>query len=408
MYIHRAQLRPLLDSRKEQTLEVVLTSGRFSVKASVPHGKSTGSHEAVALPFQEALRSFDRLEKELYRYDFSSQKDFDGFLSGWDGSEDKHVLGANTMLALSIAFARIMAREKKQEVFDYIYEEFLHRFPSAQKKSPYLVANLVNGGAHGSFSPAWRSQFHVSPLSFQEFHIIPLVDDVAVGLGLVQEFYFKLKRKLSLYFDDADIAMGDEAGFSAPFDSPYMVFDIFSDLIEQYHYPCGIGIDAAASEFYKGGRYVYQGKEIVKEELLSEYIHIIDTYPLLFLEDPFHEDDFDSFSDLFGRVKHEDLLIVGDDLTVTQLPRVAQASEQGAVNACIVKPNQVGTISEVLDVVSYMYAHGMRAVTSHRSGETLDTFIADLAVGIGAWGIKAGAPVRPERSVKYERLISIG
>lgn len=408
MYIHTAHLRPLLDSRKEQTLEVTLTSERFSVKASVPHGKSTGSHEAVALPFQEALRSFDRIRTELYQYDFSSQKDFDRFLSQWDGSDDKHVLGANTMLALSIAYARLMARERKQEVFEYIYQEFLPLFPSAQKKSPYLVANLVNGGAHGSFSSAWRSQFHVSPLSFQEFHVIPLVDDVAVGLGLIQEFYSKIRRKLSSYFDDVDIAMGDEAGFSAPFDSPHMVLDIFSDLIEKYHYPCGIGIDAAASEFYKDGMYLYQGKEISKEELLSEYMHIIDTYPLLFLEDPFHEDDFASFSGLFEKVKHEDLLLIGDDLTVTQLSRVAEASKQGAVNACIVKPNQVGTITEVLEVVSYMYAHGMRAVASHRSGETLDTFIADLAVGIGAWGIKAGAPVRPERSVKYERLVSIG
>lgn len=408
MRIHTAQLRPLLDSRKEQTLEVVLGSGRFSSKASVPHGKSTGSYEAHSLSFQEALRSFDKLLGELYTHDFPSQKDFDAFLIQWDGTEDKHVLGANTMLALSMAFSRLMARENKQELFDYLYHEFRNTFPSAQKKSPYFVVNLVNGGVHGVFSPAWRSQFHVSPLPFQEFHIIPLVDDVAVSLGLVQEFYFKLKRKLALYFDDADIAMGDEAGICAPFDSPRMVLDIFSDLIEKHHYPCGIGIDAAASEFFKGGKYLFGGKELDAKELLEEYRSLIDTYPIILLEDPFFEDDFDSFSTLYEKTKSDDLLIVGDDLTVTHMARVKRASQDGAVNACIIKPNQVGTITEVLEVVSYMYAHGMKAVASHRSGETLDAFISDLAVAIGAWGIKAGAPVRPERASKYERLISIG
>lgn len=407
MRITSASIRPLLDSRKTQTLEVVLSNGRIEAKASTPHGKSTGSHEAVSLPFQKSLVAFDSIVYELYQQDFSSQEAFDLFLREKDGSDDKHVLGANTILALSMAFARLMAREQKKDLVDYLYNEFSSLSPLAKKKFPYIIANLVNGGSHGAFHPSWRAQFHVSPLSFQEFHIIPQVDDVSVSFGLIQEFFTKLRRELFELFGENHVRIGDEAGFSAPFDSYKKVLYLFSDLIEKYHYPCGIGIDVAASEFYKEGVYNVDGEEYSAEDLLAEYVDMIDSFPLLLLEDPFFEDDVASFAHLREKIRGKDVLIIGDDLTVTQEARVAMAQEAGAIDGCIIKPNQVGTIRETLSVVSHLYAHGQEAIVSHRSGETLDSFIADLAVSVGAWGIKIGAPASAERLAKYHRLVSL-
>jgi len=300
-------------------------------------------------------------------------------------------------LVLSLAFARLKAKIENIELFQYINN--ISQIKIEKFTLPKPIFNVINGGSHATHPQ--------SKLSFQEFQVIPLVDDLGLGMSIVKEFYRKLGDYLVEKYGKGNVLLGDEAGYSAPFQSNEEVLDILWDFINEHNYPLRIGLDLAASQFYNKERLVYfvDGKEYSAEELKKYYLELIDRYQLISLEDPFEEEDFDSFTKLKEETK--DILIIADDLTTTNPERLKIAIEKKAGNTILIKPNQIGTLSETLNVVKMAYENNWEVIVSHRSGETMDNFIADLAVGIGAWGLKAGAPGAPERLVKYERILEI-
>ncbi|MEK7451657.1 MAG: phosphopyruvate hydratase [Patescibacteria group bacterium] len=419
MKITDASIKIILDSRQKETIEVGLRAADFWTKASIPSGKSRGRHEAFVLEPRQAAEKLSEIKPLLLKRDFENQRDFDDFLISLDASENKENLGGNLILALSLAFARLKAKKEGKELFEYIYDNFTNqsrikfanirgKISDGLERLPHPIFNVINGGAH-SAQPKSR-------LTFQEFQVIPTVNDFNISFAVGKEFYFKLGNVLDKKFG-ADVRLGDEAGYSAPFKNNEEALEVLYELILKYRYPLKIGLDAAASQFYKSGAagkkregfYLVDGKEVVAAELKKIYASIIRAYGILSIEDPFDEESFDDFSDLARMLAQaeEKILVIADDLTTTNIKRLATAVEKKSANAILIKPNQIGTLTETLDVSQLAYRSGWQAVVSHRSGETMDDFIVDLAVGLGAWGIKAGAPAKEERLAKYERLLEI-
>ncbi len=404
MKIINVNLKIILDSRGKETLEAELKSGEFSAIASVPAGKSTGAHEAFVLEPKKALEKFEEIRNKILEKDFQSQKEFDNFLISLDGTENKSSLGGNLILSLSLAFARLKTKSEGKELFQYINKEL--GINNQKLGTPKPIFNVINGGAHAQ-----------NKLEFQEFQVIPTVDDFGIALSIGKEFYRKLQEFLENKFGKENIFLGDEAGFSAPFRNNEEALEILADLIEKYKYPLKIGLDVAATQFYvpaealakegKDGYYLINGKKYSAEELKDYYLKLIDAYNIISIEDPFYEESFNDFSVLSHRIAADDFLIITDDLTTTNSERLKTAIEKKSGNAILIKPNQIGTLTETLNVVKMAYENNWQAVVSHRSGETMDDFIADLSVAINAWGIKAGAPAKPERLAKYNRILEI-
>lgn len=405
----------ILDSRQKETIEVGLRAADFWAKASVPSGKSRGRHEAFVLEPRQAMEKLEGVKPLLLKRDFENQRDFDDFLISLDATENKENLGGNLILALSLAFGRLKAKSENKELFQYIRS--IAKLPIALLQSnspkghcqlPRPIFNVINGGAHSAQSK--------SRLAFQEFQVIPTVKDFGIAFAVGKEFYFKLGSILDKKFG-ADVRLGDEAGYSVPFKKNEEALEVLYELIFKYRYPLKIGLDAAASQFYnpaaagkkKEGLYSIDGKQISAAELKDLYASFMKAYGIISIEDPFDEESFDDFADLarMSAEAEEKTLIIADDLTVTNSKRLATAIDKKSGNAILIKPNQIGTLTETLDVVELTYQNGWQAIVSHRSGETMDDFIADLAVAIGAWGIKAGAPAKEERLAKYERLLEI-
>ena len=450
MKISNADLKIILDSRGQETLEVELKTDKFSALASVPSGKSRGTHEAFVLEPKLALEKFEEIKSQILSASVSgrieSQEDFDNFLIELDGTHStssgqapKSNLGGNLILALSLAFARLKAKSEGLELFQYINKIFQipnsSSLPSSQLDGqelqraggfqiPKPIFNVINGGAHSGYPHKSASNQHQSAsLEFQEFQIIPEVKDFGMALGLGQEFYEKLGQFLEKKFGKENVVLGDEAGFSCPFKNNEEAIEILAELIEKYKYPLRIGLDVAASQFYRQpttndqqrGFYLINNKQYSADELRDFYLRLIESYDILSIEDPFNEEDFDEFTslaaDLYGlkRINADKniSLVITDDLTTTNPERLKTAIDKKSGNAILIKPNQIGTLTETLKVVNLAYENNWQAVVSHRSGETMDDFIADLAVGIGAWGIKAGAPAKSERMAKYQRLLKI-
>jgi len=317
--------------------------------------------------------------------EFENQKDFDDFLLKLDGTPNKQNLGGNLMLVLSLAFARLLSQSMNFDLYHYLCS--LSRLPMSKYQTPRPFFNVINGGAH-----ATNSQ---SKLDFQEFQIIPETNDFGMALGMGQEFYTKLKDFLENKFGKGSVMLGDEAGFSCPFENNEQALEIMADLILKNNYPLKIGLDVAATQFYKDGNYLVGGKIYSAEELKIFYLKLIDSYGIFSIEDPFFEEGFEDFADLLE--DRPETLIITDDLTTTNLQRLQNAIDKKSGNAILIKPNQIGTLTETLDVIKLAYKNNWQTVISHRSGETMDDFIADLAVGAGAFGIKSGAPGAPER-----------
>lgn len=415
MKIKDINLKIILDSRGKETLEAVMTDGRISVSASVPSGKSTGSHEVFVLDPQKALGKFEKVKDEILAASdrIKTQKDFDKFLISLDGTKNKSNLGGNLILSLSLAFARLKAKSQGQELWQYI--QSIQQYSNTTLKHfefPKPIFNVINGGAHAN-----------NTLSIQEFQIIPTVNDFAIGFGIGREFYKKLHKILEKEFGKENIKLGDEAGFSAPFKSNEEAIEILFDLIKKNHYPLHIGLDAAATGFYSPAEalakegddgderdyYVVDGREYAAEKLEKYYENLATHYNIISIEDPFHEEAFRNFAELTRNMTRNNRgnLIITDDLTTTNHDRLEKAIKGKSGNAILVKLNQIGTLTETLDVINLAYKNSWKVVVSHRSGETMDDFIADLAVAVGAWGIKAGAPAKPERLAKYSRLLEI-
>jgi len=432
MKISDINLKIILDSRGKETLEAELRADSRGLNAdlrgiaSVPAGKSTGAHEAFVLEPKLALEKFKEIKPQILVAFASgrieSQKEFDNFLISLDGTENKSSLGGNLILSLSLAFARLKTKSEGKELFQYINKEL--GINNQKLGTPKPIFNVINGGAHAQ-----------NKLEFQEFQVIPTVDDFGIALSIGKEFYRKLQEFLENKFGKENIFLGDEAGFSAPFRNNEEALEILADLIEKYKYPLRIGLDVAATQFFKDSFYIVDGKKYSAEELKDYYLKLIDAYNIISIEDPFQEEDFDSFASLtadsYGlrRIntdknisinqsnQHQSVLVITDDLTTTNPERLETAIDKKSGNAILIKPNQIGTLTETLNVVKLAYEsptqncvgdeNNWQAVVSHRSGETMDDFIADLAVGINAWGIKAGAPAKPERLAKYNRILEI-
>ncbi len=414
MKIVDATLRIIPDSRGEDTLEVKLTNEEIPAVASVPSGKSRGAHEAFVLSPKEATLKFESIKTQLTSRDFQNQDEFDNFLISLDGTPDKKNLGGNFILALSLAWARLKAKEENLELFRYI--RHLLNAASPNSNFPRPIFNVIEGGVHAQ-----------NALDFQEFQIIPEANDFGIAYSLGQEFYRKLREFLEQKFGKENVLLGDEAGFSCPFKNNEEAIEALAELIRKYNYPLRIGLDAAASQFYKENSYLVDGEKYSAEELKDFYLKLVEAYKILSIEDPFNEEAFDDFAELNAELnkksqsarrsasdprlssvdQYDSALIITDDLTTTNPERLKIAIGKKSGNTILIKPNQIGTLTETLKVVETAYSNGWQAVASHRSGETLDYLIADLAYGISAWGIKSGAPARPERLAKYERLLEI-
>ncbi len=399
MKIFDASVKIIKDSRGKETLEAELKSDSFSVLASAPSGESRGAHEAFVLEPKLALGKFAEIKgkilEESASWRINSQEEFDNFLISLDGTPNKSNLGGNLTLVLSLAFARLKAKSEGKELFKYIGDISGIKHEVLRPPRPFF--NVINGGAHATHLE--------SKLDFQEFQIILDTQDFGLALGLGQEFYRKLNEFLENKFGKENVILGDEAGFSCPFKSNEEAIEILADLILKHNYPLKIGLDVAASQFCKDGNYLIGGKNYSAEELENYYLQIIEAYKIFSIEDPFSEESFDDFAKLVQ--SKPETLIITDDLTTTNLKRLKIAIGKKSGNAILIKPNQIGTLTETIKVIKLAYKNNWQAVVSHRSGETMDSFIADLAVGVGAYGIKAGAPSAPERMAKYERILKI-
>lgn len=398
MKIKDIELRVISDSRGEATLEARLKTENFSVVSSAPSGKSRGTHEAFAAVPSEAVLKFSRLKEKILPFfiQADSQKTFDRFLISFDGTENKKNLGGNTMIVLSMAFARASAKANNQELFHYLRS--VGNFP-ANVGFPRPIFNVINGGVHAD-----------NNLEIQEFQVIPQTKDFGIALSMGKEFYRKLEKELEKKFGKENISLGNEAGFSAPFENNEQAIEILNELISKNNYPMKIGIDAAASQFLKRrDAYIVGGKEFSGKKLLEYYLGLIERYDIVSVEDPFGEEEFELFAGLKKEIEKtgKEILLITDDLTVTNPGRLEKAIKKNSGNAVLIKPNQIGTITETIEVIKMARDCRWQTIISHRSGETEDDFIADLSFASSSWGIKSGAPAKIERLKKYERLLSI-
>ena len=395
MKITSCVAKEIFDSRGMPTLEVEMSSGSVSVQASVPSGKSTGSSEALELRdadgrgVSRAIANVnDIIAKEIVGVEMEPN-DIDRRMLEVDGTENKSNLGANAILGVSIASTKLAAALSDVPIWKWIADT--NGADQKTQKLPKLFMNILNGGAHSDFR-----------LPFQEYMIVPQDLSTEVSFQKAQKVIEVLGERLKENF--GDIPLGDEGGYSPVFEKIEEPFELLSEIIADED--IFLAIDAAATGIYKDGSYSMLNKKYSPQELSSVYKKLISEFNLLVIEDPFEESDANSFSELLKSVD-DNILILADDITVTNPDIITEMIEKKSANAVIIKPNQIGTLLEVYEAVTLAHGGGWEVVASHRSGETMDSFIADLAVGIGAYGIKAGSPLQKERKVKYDRLLEI-
>lgn len=391
--------REILDSRGEPTVEAEVETEQGFFRASVPSGASRGKYEAVEVEPNQAAENIEEIiAPKLRGQDVTDQQKIDEILITLDGTENKSKLGANAILGVSVACLRAGARAQNLPLYLYISQYSEVRPPEEVGPQriglPVPCFNILNGGAHAG-----------NNLDVQEFMIVPQLDSFHENLRAGVEIYHQLKKNLEKKFDPSATNVGDEGGFAPSLKKTREALDLIMEVIKEagYSEQTKIALDCAASEFFKDGKYNFEGKKKTGEELLSFYQDLIKDYPILFLEDSFSQDDWQSFQML----RASEILVVGDDLTVTNPKRIKMARQKGACNGIILKPNQIGTVSETITAAKLAKKFGWKIIVSHRSGDTGDDFIADFAAGIGADYIKAGAPARGERVAKYNRLLRI-
>ncbi len=401
----------ILDSRGNPTVQatVILENG-ISGTAAVPSGASTGKHEALELRDKEVrykglgvLSACENIEKEISKkisgMDALDQQKIDGALIELDGTENKSRLGANATLAVSLAAARAGAAAEKMPLYKYLAKTYKFKNP---KILPTAFFNVINGGAHSD-----------SGLSVQEFQIIPReFKNFSEKYQAASEIYQKLKEMLKNA--NYPTGVGDEGGFAPRLESNIEALDFIEKAIAEagynFHGTVSVGIDAAASNFFDEGqqRYVLKPENVSLEpdHLIALYQEWKKKYSLFSLEDGLAEDDFEGWKKMNEKMG-ANTLIIGDDLLATNVSRLKKALDFKAVNTALVKPNQIGTLTETMEFIKLCRKNKLKCLVSHRSGETEDTFIADLAVAAGAEFVKFGAPCRGERTAKYNRLVEI-
>ena len=395
--------REILDSRGNPTVEVdvILESGIIG-RASVPSGASTGSNEALELRDNDSTRFNGKgvlkavcnvneiIRKALIGMDSLDQKKIDYTMIELDGTENKEVLGANAILGVSMANLKAASLYKGLPLYKYIGEG---------RTLPRPMMNILNGGAHADNS-----------LDFQEYMIIPIRDTIKDRIRVGAEVFHSLKKVLNEH--KLFTGVGDEGGFAPDLKSNKEGFDLIIEAIKKAGYVPGVdvmlGIDVAASEFYENGLYHLKGENrtLTREELIEYYVELVNTYPIISIEDPVYEDDFEGFRMITEKIGDR-VQLVGDDLFVTNKKLLQKGIENHAGNAILLKVNQIGTITETLETIELAKANNYKTVISHRSGETEDTTIADLAVGLNLGQIKTGSMSRTDRICKYNELIRI-
>jgi len=393
--------REILDSRGNPTIEVeVFTECGFG-RAMVPSGASTGVNEALELRDKDsryggkgvakAVNNVNNIISDcIVGIDVRAQRDIDRSLTELDGTPNKSNLGANAILGVSIAAARAAANSIEVPLFQYLGGSNAYTLPVP-------IMNVINGGRHAG-----------NKLSIQEFHIIPIgVETFSEALRIGVETYHKLENILRASYGPGATNVGDEGGFAPNLTTTSEAFDAIIKAVDTagYNEEIRLGMDCAASEFFKAGKYTIDGKTLSNVELIDYYDELVSSYPIVLIEDPFEQDSYDDFARLTSRLSAE--VIVGDDIFVTNTDRLAKGIEMGAANSLLLKLNQVGTISEAFDAATLAFRNGYSVVVSHRSGETEDTTIADVSVALGAEFIKTGAPARSERIAKYNQLLRI-
>ncbi len=393
MKIKSLAARTILDSRGQWTVEASLTlAGGESATASVPQGKSTGSSEAIALSAEKAVHAIQRIiAPKLCGSYVARQATLDDLLIKLDGTTQKKKLGANAILATSIAYLRANAMANRIPLWRQINREY--GLPVAKLGTlthPRLFVNVINGGLHAG-----------NNLNFQEYLIIPRGKTLRESVEIATAVYKALGLALAASKGSTAMNIGDEGGYAPNFKDNLEPFRVLVAVIKKMRLEkkVDIGMDAAAT-----------AAKLSERKLNNFYETFISRYQPIYLEDPFPEDRFEAFASLsaaYAPGKNRDLWIAGDDLTTTNVRLMERAHQARSVNAVIIKPNQIGTVTESLDAVRAARRYGWRVVASHRSGETNDTFIADFAYGVGADGLKLGAPARGERIAKYNRLLEI-
>ena len=395
--------REILDSRGNPTVEVeaLLADGSHG-RAGVPSGASTGEHEAHELRDGDeryagkgVLKAVENVNEtiadELAGIEADDQRIVDTLMLELDGTDNKKKLGANALLGVSMAVAKAAADSAALPLYRYIGGPNAHVLPVP-------MMNILNGGAHAD-----------SGVDVQEFMIAPIgAETFTEALRMGAEVYHALKSVLKS--KNLSTGLGDEGGFAPSVDSTKEALDLIVEAIEKAGYKLGddvaLALDVASSEFFEDGAYNFEGGRHTPEEMIKVYADLVEQYPIVSIEDPLDENDWDGYTALTEQLGDK-VQIVGDDFFVTNPKRLAEGIDKGAANALLVKVNQIGTLTETFDAVELAHRNGYRTMMSHRSGETEDTTIADLAVALSCGQIKTGAPARSERVAKYNRLLRI-
>ena len=402
--IEAIHAREILDSRGNPTVEVevLLTDGAMG-RAGVPSGASTGAFEAVELRdgdkgryqgkgvLQAVEAVLEVIAPELEGVDATDQRTIDAMMMELDGTPNKSKLGANAILGVSLAVASAAAESAGLPLYRYLGGPNAHVLPVP-------LMNILNGGSHAD-----------SDVDIQEFMVVPLgAATFSEGLRWGVEVYHNLKSVLQE--KGLSTGLGDEGGFAPNLPSNRAALDLILVAIERAGFEAGkdvaLALDVASSEFFKDGAYQFEGKSLTAAEMSAYYAELVADYPLVSIEDPLDEDDWEGWKTLTDAIGDK-VQIVGDDLFVTNPERLARGVETKTANSLLVKVNQIGTLTETLDAVSMAQRAGFTTITSHRSGETEDTTIADICVATNAGQIKTGAPARSERVAKYNQLLRI-
>jgi len=402
--IEYIEAREILDSRGNPTVEVevILDDGTVA-RAGVPSGASTGAFEAVELRDGDKDRYDGKgvltavenvteiIAPEVLGFEASEQRILDAAMIELDGTDNKGKLGANAILGVSLATARAAAESAGLPLYRYFGGPNAHLLPVP-------CMNILNGGEHAD-----------SNVDIQEFMICPIgASSFAEAMRMGAQVYHTLKGVLKAR--GLNTGLGDEGGFAPNLDNNREALDLIVEAIKKAGYQPGrdvaLALDAAASTFYKDGKYQFEGSAKTAAEMIDYYAGLVDSYPLVSIEDPLDEEDWEGWTAFTARLGDK-VQVVGDDLFVTNPKRVQRGIDAKAANGLLVKVNQIGSLTETIDTVDLAHRNGMHTMMSHRSGETEDTTIADLAVALGCGQIKSGAPARGERLAKYNQLIRI-
>lgn len=403
MKIKDIKAREILDSRGNPTVEVdVILENGIMARAAVPSGASTGEREALEMRDGDnnrfngkgvlnAVKNVNEcIKPELIGMNVENQKEIDYKMIELDGTKTKSKLGANAILGVSMACLKASAKLNNKELYEYVGNNY---------SLPVPMMNILNGGAHAD-----------NKLDFQEFMIIPQRDTIHERVRVGAEVFHSLKKVLN----DKGLAtgVGDEGGFAPDLESNTEGFELIMEAINKAGYTPGkdvmIAIDVAASEFYSNGKYnlVGEGRSLTTDELIDFYEELLSKYPIVSIEDPVDENDWDGFTKITERLGNR-IQLVGDDLFVTNKECLQKGIDLKAGNAILLKVNQIGTITETLETIDLARNNGYKTIISHRSGETEDTTIADLAVGLNLGQIKTGSMSRTDRICKYNQLMRI-